>query len=167
MCAPKDGKVPVAEIYSKALALFQDKERWAKGYYNYDKEGNRCNWADGHSFCALGALVFFGGGHSHEAQCCLQRISEHLYGECIQLINDNDPQGYEKVIKALELGIELWKGREPVEEELRASVPQLLQVRQALLLSGLPETKENLTLAHQGYRELADLLDQTFGGGNG
>lgn len=160
-------ELPVAEVYAKAYTLFQDKERWAQGYYNKDKDGKNCPWREGFSFCALGALCFFGNGHSHAAQCCLQRISEHLYGKHIQEVNDNDPEGYEKVLKALEFGMELWKDRQPIEEELSASVTQVIEVRKAIELSFIPETEENLRLAHRGYHDLAALMDQVFGGLNG
>lgn len=161
-------ELPIVEVYAKAHALFQDKERWTQGYFNKDKEGNNCPWREGFSFCALGALCFFGNGHSHKAQCCLQRISEHLYGgRHIQQVNDEDPEGYEKVLKALEFGMEFWKDRQPVEEELGASVEQVMGVRKALQLSMLPETTENVRLAHQAYRDLGALIDQAFGGNDG
>jgi hypothetical protein len=157
----------VANVFEKSYLLFQDKSRWAKGYYNYDRDGNRCPWAEGYSFCALGSLVFFGDGDSHAAQCCLQRVSEHLYGDCIQRINDDDPEGYEKVLKALEFGMELWKDRQPLSEELGASVEQVLAVRAALRDANLPETDDNISRTHQAYREISALVDQCFGPRNG
>lgn len=132
MSAPnQEEKLPVAEVFTKAYNLFQDRNRWAKDYYQYDKDGNKCPWAQGYSFCALGALVFFGNGHSHDPTCLLQRVSEHLYGEHMQMVNDNHPDGYEKVLRAYEFAIELWTGREPTEEELGMKIPELLAKRNA------------------------------------
>jgi len=129
MSASEEQRLPVAEVFRKGLAHFQDQSRWARGYYQYDKDGNKCKWAEGYSFCALGALVFYGNGHCHESMCCLQRVSEHLYGECMQKINDDDLDGYNKVIKAYEFAIQLWDGREPTEEELGMPVATLLERR--------------------------------------
>ncbi len=80
--------IPIAVVYSKALDLFKDRTRWARGYYQFGKDGNTCPWREGYSFCALGAALFFSEGFSHNSICCLQRVSEHLYGENIQHIND-------------------------------------------------------------------------------
>lgn len=122
-------ELPIADIYRQALNLFQDKDRWAQHYYNYDKDGNKCNWAEGYSFCAIGALCYFGNGHMHKALCCLQRVSEYLYNnESIQFVNDN-PDGYNNVIKALQVAAELWNGIEPTDDELSMSIPTLLEVR--------------------------------------
>ncbi len=120
----------LSELYAKALDLFQDRTRFTQGYYQRDKDGKECFWREGYSFCALGSLVYFGNGFSHHAQCCLQRVSEHLYGEVIQVVNDGEG-GYEKVIKALEFAKELWTGYDPTEEELGMPVPKLLEKRQA------------------------------------
>lgn len=124
-----ESNVPVAVIYQRAYDLFQDKSRWAQGYYNFDREGKTCPWAEGYSFCALGAMVYFGNGISHAARCCLQRISEHLYGESIQKVNDEFPDAYEKVLAALKFGIAFWSEREPTTEELGMSVSQIMEKR--------------------------------------
>ncbi len=108
----------VYEVFRKSHSLFQDRSRWAKGYYQFDKDGNKCPWREGYSFCALGALVFFGDGDCHKATCALQRISEYLYGTHVQTVNDVHPQGYEKILKALEFGMEFWKDRDPTDDEL-------------------------------------------------
>jgi hypothetical protein len=122
---------PIAQIYEEASNLFQDKSRWAQGYYQRDKDGNECGWAKGYSFCAIGALSHFSDGDSHKALCCLQRVSEHLYGEHIQVINDSSNDAHHKVLVALKFAIELWTGREPTEEELGMSVKDLLEKRNA------------------------------------
>lgn len=119
----------VEEIFISAWNFFQDKTRWAQGYYNFDKFGKKCGWAGAHSFCALGAVSFFSEGDSHKAQCCLQRISEHLYGKRIQDVNDNDPDAYNKVLAALKFGTELWHGVEPTIDEVSASVSEILEKR--------------------------------------
>lgn len=123
----------VAEAFRKSYDLFQDKSRWSKGYYQRDKAGNECPWREGYSFCALGALCFFTDGLSNHATCALQRISEYLYdGRVIQDVNDNDPQGYEKVLKALEFGMEFWKDHDPTSEEVSlegGNIARLLEAR--------------------------------------
>lgn len=122
--------IPAAQTYSEILELFKDKSRFAQGYYQFAKDGSKCPWKEGYSFCALGALCFFTDGLSHKAQCLLQRVSEHLYGDSIQMVNDR-PDGYEQVIKALEFARDLWQGREPTEEELGMKIPELLAKRNA------------------------------------
>lgn len=124
-----DPQIPIGEVYSKALNLLQDQERWTQGDYTHDKYGNPCPWREGYSFCALGAVLFFADGFSHRATCCLQRVSNHLYGEHIQCINDKDPDAHKKVLKALEFARDLWKDQEPTEEELSMPVPTLLEKR--------------------------------------
>lgn len=123
----------VAEAFKLSHDLFQDKSRWCKGYYNRDKDGRECPWKEGYSFCALGALCFFTNGLSNHAQCALQRISEYLYdGKTIQDINDNDPNGYAKVLYALEFGMEFWKDRDPTSEEVSfegGNIARLLECR--------------------------------------
>jgi hypothetical protein len=122
---------PIAQIYEEAINLFQDKNRWAQGYYQLDKAGNKCGWAVGYSFCAIGALSHFSEGDNHKALCCLQRVSEHLYGEHIQVVNDCSDDAYNKVLEALKFAIELWKEQDPTEEELGMSVTNLLEKRNA------------------------------------
>lgn len=124
----QDPKIPIAEVYAKTMDLFQDKSRWIQGYYQVDKNGNRCPWREGYAFDVLGALLFLSGGFSHRSQCCLQRISEHLYDEVIQAVNDG-PDGYEKIMFALQLAKELWTGYEPTDEELGMPVMKLLTKR--------------------------------------
>lgn len=125
----QDPKIPIAEVYSKALDLLQDKSRWIQGDYQADRNGKPCPWREGYAFDVLGALIFFSDGHSHRAVCCLQRISECIYdGEYIQHVNDK-PGGYEKIMFALQLAKELWTGYEPTEEELRMPVMRLLAKR--------------------------------------
>lgn len=81
---------------------------------------------EGYAFDVLGALLYFSDGFSYRAQCCLQRVSEHLYdGEAIQIINDG-PDGYEKVMFALQLAQELWTGYEPTAEELSMPLMKLI-----------------------------------------
>ena len=129
-----DPCIPIAEIYGKTLKLFQDRSRWAQGYYNFYENGERCaRWNEGHSFCVLGANLFHAEGFSHRSQCCLQRVSEHLYGEVIQEVNDApDADGaYKKVMFALQFAKELWEGREPSDEELGMPVVDLLNKRKA------------------------------------
>lgn len=123
---------PIVETYRKVLNLFQDKDRFCVGYYQKDKNGNECPWREGYSFCALGAMQYFAADHMpHRAVCCLQRVSEHLFGGiCIQHINDG-PDGREKVMEALRFAIQLWDGCEPTEEELGMSVNDLLEKRNA------------------------------------
>lgn len=120
--------IPAAQTYSQVLEFFQDKSRFGQGYYNFTKEGEKCGWREGYSFCTIGALCHFTDGMSHKTLCCLQRVSEHLYGCYIQTVNDSEG-GYEKVLKALEFAKELWTGYEPTEEELGMSVPKLLEKR--------------------------------------
>lgn len=122
---------PIAQVYEEALDLFQDKNRWAQGYYQLDKDGNKCGWADGHSFCAIGALSHFSDGDNHKALCCLQRVSEHLYDNHIQVVNDHFDDAHSKVLAALKFAIELWTGHDPTEEELGMSVTDLLEKRNA------------------------------------
>jgi hypothetical protein len=132
MPAPsKMSPTPVAETYSRILEFFQDQDRFCTGYYQKDKDGNLCKWAEGYSYCALGAICFFTDGMgSHEPQCCLQRVSEYLYDKNIQEVNDG-PDGYAKVLVALKFAIELWQGREPTKDELGMAVETLLEKRKA------------------------------------
>lgn len=128
----------ISEVYAKVLDFYQDRSRFAKDYYQFNKEGDRCGWAVGHSFCVLGAL-----GHflypldlsTFPAQACLQRVAEHLYGDgtigsaFIQVINDG-PQGYEKIMQALKFAKDLWEGLEPTTEQTAMPVKQLPQYKQ-------------------------------------
>lgn len=123
-----DPNTPIADIYKKVLNLFQSEDRFAQQYFQYNKEGKKCPWRDGYSFCALGALCFFGEGYSNRSQCCLQRVSEHLYGEVIQAVNDSST-GYERVKAALKFAIDLWEGYQPTDEELGRSVTDVLKAR--------------------------------------
>jgi len=123
-----DPLIPITQIYSKSWELFQDESRFAKGYYQFAKDGSKCGWKEGYSFCALGAVLFFSDGFSHRAQCALQRVSEHLFGEVIQAVNDGI-EGYENVLSALEFAAHLWKDRDPSDEELSMSVKQILERR--------------------------------------
>lgn len=119
----------VAETYSQVLNFFQDRSRFAQGYYQYDKDGKPCGWKEGYSYCALGALCYFTDGSQHVAVCLLQRVSEYLYDVHIQEVNDGEG-GYEKVLKALEFAKELWSGHEVTDlNELGWSVPKLLESR--------------------------------------
>jgi len=120
--------IPVSETYQKALDLFKDRSRWAQEYYQYDKDGAKCNWRDGYSFCAMGALCFFTDGFNTKALCCLQRVSVHLFGDSIQHVNDGH-YGYEKVMQALEFARDLWKDHEPTKEDLDKSVDKVLEGR--------------------------------------
>lgn len=130
----------VAQVYSEMLELYKDKNRFAQGYYQKNEAGERCPWREGYSFCAMGAISKFSytttdngaslyDGLSHTSLCCLQRVSEHLYGRCIQHVND-DENGYENVIKALEFARALWIGREPTREDLTMSVNDLIKSRE-------------------------------------
>lgn len=124
-----DPNTPIADIYRRALNLFQDRNRFHQGYFQVNQNGQRCPWREGYAFCALGAMCYFGEGFSHRAVCCLQRVSEHLYDDLsIQEVNDGEG-GYEKVFAALEFAIQLWDGRQPTEEELGMPVPELLRRR--------------------------------------
>lgn len=123
----------VSEIYSKVINLFQDQSRWTQGYYHRDKAGKECTWREGHSFCVLGGLGHFTWPYdlnSNEAQCCLQRVAEHLFGNkemgsaSIQTINDQ-PDGYKKVMHALKFTKDLWEGKEPTSDELAMPVESL------------------------------------------
>lgn len=121
--------IPVAQTYSQILEFFQDRSRFAQGYYNFDKDGKHCPWKEGYSFCVLGAICFFTDGMSHKAQCLLQRVSEYMYeGKHIQEVNDGE-FGYEYVTAALQFARDLWEGQEPTEEELGMSVKDLLDKR--------------------------------------
>lgn len=125
----KDPLIPIAEVYSRVLDFFKDKSRFAQGYYQYDREGNKSPWREGYSYCVLGACLVFSEGFSHRAQCCLQRVSEHLYdGKTIQEVNDQD-DGYDKVLKALEFARDLWLNHEPTDKDLGTSVKLLLEKR--------------------------------------
>lgn len=121
----------IADSYREALNLFQDKDRFCTHYYQRDRNGKECPWKEGYSFCVLGALCYFTDGLQHEATCCLQRVSEHLFGGLhIQSVNDG-PNGYERVQEALRFAIELWDGHSPTAEELGMSVKVLLEKRNA------------------------------------
>jgi hypothetical protein len=71
--------IPVAQVYAQIIDLYQDRSRFAQGYYQYDKNGNKSSIVDGYSFCALGAVQHFNDHLQGMAVCCLQRVSEHLY----------------------------------------------------------------------------------------
>lgn len=124
---------PIAEIYQEAWNLFQDKTKWAQGFYHFDSDNNKCGIDSAYSYCALGVLYIVNRNESaHNAQCCLQRVSQYLYdGRNIQHVNDDvdDPNAYDKVLDALKFAAELWEGVEPTEEELGMPVPELLEKR--------------------------------------
>lgn len=124
----EDPKIPVTEVYAKSLALLQDPAKHAKGNYSFDKEGNPCAWAEGHSFCAIGTLILFSEGYCFRSTCCLQRVYEFLFNDCIQSINDSE-DGYPKVMQAMKFAKELWTGYEPSEEELSLPIPALIEKR--------------------------------------
>jgi hypothetical protein len=120
--------IPVAQTYSEILEFFKDKNRFAQGYYTFNKDGLQCGISDAYSYCTLGAIQKFTFDNAFKAQCCLQRVSYYLYNDVIQSVNDSEG-GYEKVIKALEFAKELWTGYEPTEVDLCLLVPELLEKR--------------------------------------
>lgn len=126
-------KVSIADLYRQMLDLYQDESKFAQGYYTRNAKGDICTADEAVSFCALGALwhvANLNGCLTHEAQCCLQRVSEHLYeGVYIQIVND-ELNGLEKVRAALRFAIELWDGREPEENDHTLSVKEILRKRQ-------------------------------------
>lgn len=126
----KDPNIPISEIYNKVLELFKDKSRFAQDYYSYDKEHNQCYWnnRNAYCYCVLGALYVMGQGYSERAQSCLQRVSKHLFGKHIQIVND-EPDGYDKVIMALKFARDLWKDHEPTDKDLISSVSEVLASR--------------------------------------
>lgn len=125
-------KVSIADIYRQILKLYEDEAKFSQGYYTRDEDGKVCTVDKAVSFCALGALwhvAELNNCLSREAQCCLQRVSEHLYeGVYIQIVND-ELNGLEKVRAALRFAIELWDGRDPTEAELSMSVEEILRNR--------------------------------------
>jgi hypothetical protein len=69
------------------------------------------------------------------ATALLQMVSEHLYGSSsygygptIQEINDG-PDGYDKVIKALEFAKKLWEGQCPQDYHVSMPVKDLPQFK--------------------------------------
>ena len=102
--------------------IIKDIDRWAQGYYQYDKNGEKCPWAEGYCFCALGVLVFVGDGHSHNARCAIQRISEELFGKSVQEVNDDETVSKEvahrNVLKVYLMALDRWKDRDPEPWEL-------------------------------------------------
>lgn len=127
----------VVDVFDESLSIFADKSRWARGYYQYDKNGEKSTIVDGYSYCALGVLqhvVYSPGSIINEslcynAQCLLQRVSEFLYGSHIQVINDNDPDGYEKVVAAFQFLKEFWKDEVPSVDDNSLSIESILQRR--------------------------------------
>lgn len=130
----------VLDVFDRSLAIFEDKTRWAKGYYQYDEDGNKSTIADGYSYCALGVLqhvvylvysptAFMNESLSYTAQCLLQRVSVFLYGKYIQEINDYDPDGYNKVVRTFQFAKEFWKNEKPSVEDLSVPIEKILQRR--------------------------------------
>lgn len=126
----KNTNFPISEIYNKVLELFKDKSRFAQGYYSYDKEHNQCYWnnRNAYSYCVLGAIYVVSQGYGERAQSCLQRVSKHLFGKHIRIVND-ESDGYDKVIMALKFAHDLWKEHEPTDEDLTTPVSVILERR--------------------------------------
>lgn len=112
---------PVSQVYQEVIEFFQDKSRFAQGYYQYDINGKKCGWADAHSYCVLGALSFFTDGNQHIATYLLQRVSEFLYGKSIQQVNDGE-DGWLLVMKALDFAAIYWKNKIPTDEDLGKAI---------------------------------------------
>lgn len=122
----------VSDLYSKMIDLFQDESKWTQKYYHRDSKGEMCGWQDPdlQSYCALGALHALAAEDNnlvHMAQCCLQRVSEHMFNEVIQGVNDN--KGLPDVLKALNYAKELWSEQDPKPEHLSMTIPELLAAR--------------------------------------
>ena len=109
-------------IIAEAYEIIKNRERWTQGFYQRDKDGNHCPWAEGYSFCALGALTYCGDGDSFRSRCAIQRISEELFGTNIQTVNDDNQvspeQAHNNVLRVYETALKRWKDREPTDQEL-------------------------------------------------
>lgn len=122
---------PIMTVVRDALEIIKDPEHWCQEYYQHDKDGNRCNWEDGYSFCALGALGRASGGDAFKAVCVLQRVSERLFGATVQIVNDGRPgvdkaTAHAEICKVFETALENWKDRDPTEEEYSKRVQTAL-----------------------------------------
>lgn len=125
---------PVIKIVVDSYNLIKDPKKWAQGFYQKDENGKNCQWHEGYSFCALGAIQHFcvdsdtaenSLNNGHKAVCILQRHSEKLFGkQSIQIVNDSTPSSiaHQNVLRIFESVIEKFKDREPTEEEMNEGV---------------------------------------------
>lgn len=117
---------PIITLIQQAYELIKDPEHWTQGYYQKDKDGNRCKWRNGYSFCGLGVMNYIHFIREniteemeesyYHAVCLLQRISEELFeGECIQTVNDATPfsVAYANVLRIYQTALERFTDREP------------------------------------------------------
>ncbi len=113
---------PIATEIQKGYDIIKNIDRWAVGYYQYDKEGKKCPSAEGYSFCALGAIKY--SKDSNDAWCALQRVSEELFGKAVQVVNDDTTVPHEvahkNVLRIYETALERWKDQDPEPWELVA-----------------------------------------------
>lgn len=124
----EDPKKPPGQVFAEVLDFFQDPSRFTQGYYYTDKNDHWCSIKDAHCYCVIGAICAFTNGHGYDAQCLLQRVSEHMYNAVIQNVNDR-PGGYDEIIRALTFAKSLWLGFEHTQDDLTRSIPSLLVLR--------------------------------------
>ena len=115
---------PIMTTITEAYNLIKDPERWTQGFYQRSKDGKKCPWREGYSFCAVGSLNYICGINErdnsyHGAVCILQRHSEKMFGQHIQIVNDSSPPAvaHQNVLRIFESVMERFPDRDPTEEE--------------------------------------------------
>ncbi len=125
---------PIITLIQQAYDLIKDPERWTQGYYQRDEDGNSCEWRNGYSFCAIGALHYTNyiryplqniplpetREDYHYALCLLQRISEELFqGQHLQNVNDNNiaSVAHKNILKVYETALERFADKEPTQDD--------------------------------------------------
>jgi len=134
---PTPAIIPVADIFSAAIDILQDRSKFCQRYYYTDKYGIGCNLSSAASFDASGVIQHIIHNSVHEdedEENVLLAITDNLmrevfyfmYGQSVPLVNDL-PDGYEKVMSGLALARYLWQDREPDDIDLHSSVEDLLE----------------------------------------
>jgi len=78
----------VVEVLRAAKERISDPERLAQGVSARDREGNRCDYEEAFSFCALGTLEFESDRLYPEAVELLDEAARERHGAAVHVVND-------------------------------------------------------------------------------
>ncbi len=128
---------PIIQLISDSYNLIKNRERWTQDFFQRDRDGNKCSWKDGYSFCSMGAIHFAYYNRNpnskstliniesdlenayHYAVCLIQTFSEKMFeGKSIYDVNDDSSEeAHRNVLSVFEAILNEFRDREPTEEE--------------------------------------------------